>query len=566
MECLGPIGRGELVSVVVGPSGVVLARVGADGVDVHCWIETEDHVAVINEVEQRLRPRWLWWAPLIDVRVTMCWDLLAVDRLLFGGWRTEPALAWAKLHNLSIDSIPSMGQLDLLSGSTDEGEDLDDPVRPDGHLRPEWIAGRSLRSFDHMSKWGSIALRAYERQLTQLRELPDPAAAETVARSESLAELMCLELQQDGLPIDVPRLEAILASSVGTRPATEADVISARERRDQVVLAHVPAGVGRDLRNPAQVRSMLRSVGIDVSDTRAWRLEPFRGAHPLVDALLVWRKAERLSTTYGFNWLDQHVGADGRLRGAWSGSDGAAGRMTAQAGLHNLPGELRDAVVAEPGLVFVHADLGQIEPRVLAAVSGDAALCAAALEDDMYSPVAARLGVDRATAKLAVLGAMYGATSGVAGEALRGLERAYPVAMGFLDAADKNGRYGIDIRTYGGRLVHMRPQRAASADADERSAAAAQGRYARNALIQGAAAELFKAWAVTVRGRISALDARIVMCLHDELLVHAPRQHAEEVSLIVEGALSEAARRWMPTSNVRYVAVARVIERWSEAK
>ena len=75
--------------------------------------------------------------------------------------------------------------------------------------------------------------------------------------------------------------------------------------------------------------SVLRRAGIEVPDTRAWRLEALRAEHPIVDALLTWRRAERIRTTFGFPWLDGNVGADGRLRGRWSGSDGAAGRMTA---------------------------------------------------------------------------------------------------------------------------------------------------------------------------------------------------------------------------------------------
>ena len=85
---------------------------------------------------------------------------------------------------------------------------------------------------------------------------------------------------------------------------------------------------------------------------------------PLVAALLDWRKAERIATTYGYTWLDEHLGHDGRLRGAWTGSDGAAGRMTASSGLHNMPAVLRQAVLAAHGHLFVRADLGQIEPRV----------------------------------------------------------------------------------------------------------------------------------------------------------------------------------------------------------
>ena len=168
---------------------------------------------------------------------------------------------------------------------------------------------------------------------------------------------------------------------------------------------------------------MLARAGVDVPSTRKWVLEAQVGAHPVVPALLEWRKRERIATTYGWRWLREHVGSDDRLRGAWAACDGAAGRMTAQAGLHNLPAELRPAVAADEGHVFVRADLGQVEPRVLAAVSRDRAFAAATRSDDLYAPVAARLGVERAVAKVAVLAAMYGQRSGPAAEALAGLER-----------------------------------------------------------------------------------------------------------------------------------------------
>ena len=160
---------------------------------------------------------------------------------------------------------------------------------------------------------------------------------------------------------------------------------------------------------------------------------------------------------------------------------------------------------------------------MLAAVSGDAALMTATAADDMYLPVAAELGVDRPTAKVAMIAAMYGQTTGHGGTAGRGMRAAYPVAMGYLDTADRSARAGRDLRTYGGRLVRMSGG-ADRAAAESSGARAARGRYGRNAVIQGAAAELFKMWAVTVRARAAALDARIVLCLHDELLVHVPER------------------------------------------
>ena len=217
--------------------------------------------------------------------------------------------------------------------------------------------------------------------------------------------------------------------------------------------------------------------------------------------------------------------------------------------------------MAEEGHVFVRADLGQIEPRVLAAVSADQALAAAARADDLYAPVAQQLGLDRPTAKVAVLGAMYGQTTGHGAQALRRLNAAYPVAMAYLDEADRAGRAGRDLRTYGGRRIVLAPSEPRTA-----SRAAAYGRYARNAMVQGAAAELFKMWAVTVRARCAHLGARVVLCLHDELLVHCPREHGEDVSRVVEDGLLEAARRWAPGSGVRFISDTTIVRSWSDAK
>ena len=188
-----------------------------------------------------------------------------------------------------------------------------------------------------VARWAALALTVAGEQQAALAGLDGRPMALATARSESTAELLCAELSADGLPVDRGVAEQVLASIIGRRPRSEADALALRAARDAEVLRHVPAGVTADLRSPAQVRSLLAKMGVDVPDTRAWRLRDLRDAHPLVGALLEWRKAERVATTYGYAWLDQHLGADGRLRGAWTGSDGAAGRMTASAGLHNMP-------------------------------------------------------------------------------------------------------------------------------------------------------------------------------------------------------------------------------------
>jgi len=217
--------------------------------------------------------------------------------------------------------------------------------------------------------------------------------------------------------------------------------------------------------------------------------------------------------------------------------------------------------------VFVRADLGQIEPRVLAAVSGDAVLARATADEDMYQPIAERLEVDRATAKVAVLGAMYGQTTGHGATALRGLRANYPVAMTYLEDADRSGQVGRELRTFGGRRIRMdRLNVDGLTDQQARSRSAGQGRYARNAMVQGAAAELFKLWAVTVRARGRRLDARIVLCLHDELLVQVPIDRAEDGVQLLQDSLQEAVRRWAPDTGVRFLADISTVSRWSDAK
>jgi DNA polymerase-1 len=442
--------------------------------------------------------------------------------------------------------------------------DPESPVRSDGYLRPDAVAGTWQTSPQRVLAWAEVAVDAAARQMRALSGLSTRALS--TGQSESAAALLCVELAATGLPVDRPTIEALIEDAAGPRPDDEAHAREIRRARDAEVLCHAPGRESTDLRNPLQVRELLAAVGVVVPDTRAWRLEPFREIHPLVEALLTWRKAERISTTYGYHWLDSNIGPDDRLRGAWTASDGAAGRMTAQNGLHNLPTPLRPAIRAHAGHVFVRSDLGQIEPRVLAAVSGDMAFARATRADDLYAPVGAALKVERPVAKIAVLAAMYGQTSGPAGEALKDLELAYPTAMAYLRRAHEAGAASRAIRTYGGRRIPMWENPVDPAPGTLPAIVASRGRFARNAVIQGAAAELFKAWAATVRLTTRHLGAQIVLCLHDELLVHVPIAAADQAAAAVDAALASSSRRWTGASTVRFVSDTSIITRWSDAK
>lgn len=559
----------EMVAVALHPErGIGIATSSGSG-----SVATTDPFGLLVELDNTKRPRFVWWdtttATMLAERettVSRCWDVLTVHRLLMGGWRTSIAQVWAALNDLDLESIPVMGQLDLLSGGANEGTDPEDPLRPDGHIRPEWLDGGWHGTTDRLTSWAELTLQAAIKQQPFIDERADPGRTRSTAHAESAAELLCAELAWHGLPVDETEAISIISDAAGPRPKNWAEEEAEQQRRDADVLKHLDPPRNVNLRNPGEVKSMLRRTGLNLPDTRAWRLEKVRDTSPLIDALLIWRKAERIATTYGYTWLDENV-SGGRLRGEWTSSDGAAGRMTASAGLHNLPAPMRPAVAADPGHVFVRADLGQIEPRVLAAVSGDPALITATADDDLYQPVAKRLGVERDIAKVAVLGAMYGATTGESAGALRGLQQNYPVAMSLLEDAAKEGKLGHDIFTIGGRRVRMGSGSAPDGDIDRAIAAAeARGRYARNALIQGAAAEFFKVWAIIVKRRAAAFDARVVLCLHDELLVHVPTEHADAVAEQVADAVTETAFYWSPNTDVRFLAEVSVINRWSEAK
>ena len=554
--------RGELTGIAVAPDGTVAISPGG--------ITT---IADVGARDAAARPRWVTWSQETarrltagGTRVATCWDVAAVHRMMFGGFRADPGYVWARLHGLPASDVPADEPPDLFSSA----EETDDPVGADGHLRPEWARGGWARTPATLLAWARLARETAVLQREALDEGNVDAAGARTIRSESTVELLCAELAADGLPVDRGVAEDLLAGIVGPRPRDEREAAAIRAARDAEVLRHAPAGApAADLRSALQVRALLAAAGIDVPDTRAWRLEEFTDSSPLVAALLHWRKAERIATTYGYAWLDAHLGDDGRLRGAWTGCDGGAGRMTASAGLHNMPAVLRKAVIAADGHVFVRADLGQIEPRVLAAVSGDPALARATRADDMYLPVAEELGVSRPAAKVAMIGAMYGQTTGHGGQAARRMRQAYPVAMGYLDRGDRDARDGRDLRTYGGRLVPARGQEPRGQEhlgGGSPAQVAARGRYGRNALIQGAAAELFKMWAVTVRSRGLPLGAEIVMCLHDELLVHVPETRAEAVARLVADCLAETAGRWAQPGGVRFSADIGTVKSWEDAK
>lgn len=179
---------------------------------------------------------------------------------------------------------------------------------------------------------------------------------------------------------------------------------------------------------------------------------------------------------------------------------------------------------------------------MLAVVSGDRALAAATAADDLYQPVARRLDVERAVAKVAMLAAMYGQRSGAAGEALAGMERAFPVATTFLDRAYAAGVGRGVLRTYGGgssasttrRLARLARRRAGRARPGQqmrcRPPPAGVG-TPRAAAMRAMPSSRGRPPGCSRPGRRrcgtrSHPGGWVVLCLHDHLLIHVPEPRA----------------------------------------
>ena len=185
----------------------------------------------------------------------------------------------------------------------------------------------------------------------------------------------------------------------------------------------------------------LRYAGVGTRSLSRWELEEIQ--HPVVEPLLEYKKLSRLLTANGWNWLDTWV-RDGRFRSEYVVGGVATGRWSSVGGgALQLPKAVRRAVVADPGWVLVVADVAQLEPRALAAMSGDEAMAAAGRGEDMYAGIVASGAVaTRDEAKVGMLSAMYGGTTGVGAAVLPSLARTFPRAFTLVEDAARAGERG----------------------------------------------------------------------------------------------------------------------------
>ncbi|MDM4761939.1 bifunctional 3'-5' exonuclease/DNA polymerase [Galbitalea sp. SE-J8] len=545
-------------------AGVVARRLADDGAD-EGTDAVADPAAYVAQFEPR-RPRWVWddtrrWYPALlaaGVRVERCVDLRLSHAILRASRltaRSELARAapgpWDALPAEPEPSVPRSDRGEALFA-------LDEPaVDPAPDLDPvaEWRLQRAAVAGSGES--GRLGL---------------------LLAAESAGALVACELHHTGLPFDVERHDATLTELLGPRPTG-----TQRPARLEALKGAIDEALGFAV-NPDSAVELLRGLqraGIRVESTRSWELK--RIEHPVIAPLLEYKKRSRLLTANGWRWSDEWV-ADGRFRAVYVPGGVVTGRWAASGGgALQLPKEVRGAVVADPGWALVVADAAQLEPRVLAAMSGDAGLARAG-RSDLYEGMVASGAVDtRAHAKVAMLGAMYGATTGRSGALLPGLARAYPRAMRLVDDAARAGERGETVSTLLGRTspppgdewlaVQRRAGADAASDARARSWARSQGRFTRNFIVQGTAAEWALSWMGILRGRLwergaGSLDERphLVFFLHDEVVVHAPENDVEGVLADVRDAAVAAGRLLFGEAPVDFPVTAVAVRSYADAK
>nr|WP_170286358.1 bifunctional 3'-5' exonuclease/DNA polymerase [Micromonospora olivasterospora] len=569
-------GRGRIAPVLVAVvsderGGGVLQPLGADGRPAGPAEPAADLAAAVAAREAAGHPRWVWasgaavYPALLraGVRLDRCHDVELTEALLLGyaGRWGEPrscAAAWARLTGAPVPPDPPAR-----------------PAEPPGHGQgalfdtPPGLPGPGVEALT----------RVYADQLARVAATDHPGRFRLLVAAESAGALIAAEMGAAGLPWRADVHDALLTELLG-----EPSPVGGPPRRLAELAARIAEAFGlRQLHadSPAELLRAFARAGVELPNTRAWVL---RGVdHPAVPLVLEHKELYRIWTAHGWAWRDAWV-RGGRFHPEYVPGGVVSGRWaTRGGGALQIPKVIRRAVVADPGWRFVVADAGQLEPRVLAAVSGDARLAAAGGAGDLYAALAQdAFGGDRARAKVALLGAMYGQTGGAAVPALAVLKRSYPTAFGYVEAAARTGEAGGLVRSWLGRTcppgavgfadgdgdgddAGADPDAAADPQGPRARAARSRGRFTRNFVIQATAAEWASTLLATLRTALAGTDAELVFFQHDEVVVHCPAEQADAVAETVRDSGARATALLFGDTPVRFPLDLSVVECYADA-
>ncbi|MBN9630428.1 MAG: bifunctional 3'-5' exonuclease/DNA polymerase [Actinobacteria bacterium] len=513
-------------------------------------------------------PRWVWsdtrswYPPLLESGVTVqrCHDLALAHAIL----RASALCAATALANAPA------GTWDQRSPAADSESETDHST---------------LFEFEPPSAPALPSAEAeFALQQDAVATSADPGRLRLLLAAESAGALIAAEMQHAGLPYSGERHDALLTALLGPRPRYGRPPVMEELVAELRGLLDAPA-LNPD--SPPEVLKALQRAGLMVTSTRSWELRELE--HPAIAPLLRYKKLSRLASANGWTWLDTWV-ADGRFRPDYIPGGVVTGRWaTRGGGALQLPKEVRGAVVADPGWKLVVADAAQLEPRILTGLAADTAMAAAGRGRDLYAGIVATGAVaERAHANVAMLGAMYGATTGDSGRLMPRLARAFPSAVRLVEDAARTGENGGIVTSRLGRSSPppgsgwRRAQEAASASdstpAEERRArtqARDWGRFTRNFVVQSSAAEWALCWMAELRTRLSALsppDApftagpHLVYFLHDEVIVHTPAELADAVAEAVAASAAAAGRLLFGDFPVDFPVTAAIVDDYGAAK
>lgn len=397
-------------------------------------------------------------------------------------------------------------------------------------------------------------------------------------------ELPCLyalyEMEKNGIRVDGEALH-----QYGKKLRTRIEELTAE--------IHAMAGEEFNINSPKKLGEILfEKLGLKNGkktktgySTSAEVLEKLKNTHPIIPKILEYRQLTKLNSTYA-EGLAGYIRADGRIHGKFHQTVTVTGRISsADPNLQNIPTrmplgrEIRKVFIPEEGSVFVDADYSQIELRVLAHMSGDAALIAAYQADEDIHAITASQVFDvpldqvdstlRRKAKAVNFGIVYGISSFGLGQDLdisrkeaEGYIEKYFATYGkvkeFLDRTVEDAKKnGYTVTMFGRR----RPiPELASSNFMTRSFGE---RAAMNAPVQGTAADIIKIAMVRVNRRLKKehLQSKLVLQIHDELIIETKKEEVEIVQKILVQEMMHAADLAVPL-----LVDANVGDSWYDAK
>ncbi|WP_253259402.1 bifunctional 3'-5' exonuclease/DNA polymerase [Subtercola boreus] len=528
-----------------------------------------DDLAEAVEALELENPRWVWadtasrygWLLAHGVRVDRCHDLRLTRAIL----RSSALSAGSRL------ALSTRGEWDATAPPTgpgaaaDDGErdaagsavafDFDGAVEPGGPDDEEVLANEAV---------AELVL-----QLDAIRTATEPNRLRLLIAAESAGALVAAEMTHAGLPWHEGVHDELLTELLGPEaPAGQ------RPARLEALAQAVRRALDAPQLNPDSPQELLRALraaGLSVTTTRSWELQAIE--HPVIPPLLEYKKLSRLFTANGWSWMASWV-RDGRFHPDYLPGGVVSGRWAARGGgALQLPKQVRRAVTADDGWKLVVADAAQLEPRILAGISADTVMAAAGRGSDLYAGIVESGAVKtRAEAKVAMLGAMYGATSGESGRLLPRLARAFPTALDYVETAARAGERGEIVTSRLGRSA-PRPAEtwwetqalAREGAPDERVQQLARreardwGRFTRNFVVQASAADWALCWLADLRRRLAALAPEPEPELEPELEPAAPDPSATTLAApepSAPGAGSPAATAAVAPAAVAPAAVA----------